>query len=47
MTPRLQYRLFRKGDHAKIENMPSISIAIKITITMPHFMVKSVRVKIA
>lgn len=31
----------------KMENMPNINMAIKITITIPHFIVKSVGVNIA
>lgn len=47
MTPKQQYRLFRKGDHTKSENMPNISIATNKTIIIPHLIVKSVGVKIA
>lgn len=47
ITPKLQYKLFKKGDHTKIENMPNINMAINITITIPHLTVKSLGVKMA
>ena len=37
----------QKRDQTKMENMPSMSIVISITTTIPHLMVKSSGVKIA
>ena len=47
MTPKQQYKLLRKGDHANMENIPSMIMAMKITTMIPHFMVKSVLMKMA
>ena len=47
ITPRAQYKLFKNGDHANIENIANINIATKSTINIPHLVWKSSFVKIA
>lgn len=47
MTPKEQYKLSKKGDHINNEKIPSINIAINMTMIIPHLIEKSVGVKIA
>lgn len=47
MTPKEQYKFYKKGDQAINEKMPSMHIATKTTIAIPHNTKKSFLVSIA
>ena len=47
MTPKEQYKFYKKGDQAINEKIPSMHIATKTTMAIPHNTKKSFFVSIA